>query len=254
MLITGATDGIGEGLARRLVEHGEDVIVHGRSAAKAEAAAERVGATATAVADLASFAQVRAMAADVAARFPRLDALVNNAGIGYGTTAPAAGARTEDGHDPTWQVNLLSGVLLTLGLHAPLAAARGRVVFVSSGLHAGAEIDLRAARRAAPDEPLRPLQARAGHGRARRWASAGRRTASTSTRAAPAGSPRRWAARRGAPLAQGVDTPFWLVTEPALAGTTGRYFSDRREQRPAAPVEDAAARSRLWDLIERSLA
>ena len=43
-LVTGATDGIGEEIARQLVARGTPVIVHGRSAAKAEAAADRVGA------------------------------------------------------------------------------------------------------------------------------------------------------------------------------------------------------------------
>ena len=57
----------------------------------------------------------------------------------------------------------------------------------------------------------------------------------------------------GGPLAEGVDTPLWLLTAPELAGTTGRYFWQRHEEAPNQQVEDADARARLWDLAERSV-
>src|SRR5215210_7375526 len=145
VLVTGATDGIGEEIARQLVARGARVIVHGRNQERAEAARGRTGAAEVAVADLASFAQVRAMIEAVAGRHERLDGLVNNAGIGYGT-APRRGERTEDGHEPTWQVNFLSAFLLTEGLRERLAG--GRVVHVSSGVHSSGEVDLQQ-----PDEP-----------------------------------------------------------------------------------------------------
>ena len=44
VLVTGATDGIGEEIARELAARGARVIVRGRSVERAEAAAERVGA------------------------------------------------------------------------------------------------------------------------------------------------------------------------------------------------------------------
>ena len=126
VLITGATDGIGEELARRLLQQGTRVIVHGRSRERAEAAVERIGGGEIAIADLASFAQVRTLVDEVATRFGELGGLVNNAGIGY-NTAPPQGRRTEDGHEPTWQVNFLSAFLLTLGLRgSPGSRARAR--------------------------------------------------------------------------------------------------------------------------------
>src|SRR5215211_2036363 len=142
VLVTGATDGIGEEIARQMAGRGARVVVHGRSAEKAEAAAERMGAAEIAVADLASFAQVRAMADGLSGS---LDGLVNNAGIGYGT-APPRNARTEDGHEPTWQVNFLSAFLLTELLRERLRG--GRVVHVSSGVHSSGSVDLER-----PDEP-----------------------------------------------------------------------------------------------------
>ena len=126
VLVTGATAGIGEELARRLLEHGAHVIVHGRSHERAAAAVERIGGGEVVVADLASFAPVRALVDEVARRFGKLHGLVNNAGIGY-NTAPPRGERTEDGHEPTWQVNFLSAFLLTMGLQDALAGpGRGR--------------------------------------------------------------------------------------------------------------------------------
>jgi NAD(P)-dependent dehydrogenase (short-subunit alcohol dehydrogenase family) len=251
VLVTGATDGIGEELARRLVRQGRRVIVHGRSPERAAAAVERIGGGEVAAADLASFAQVRALAADVATRFPRLNGLVNNAGVGYGT-APPPDARTEDGHEPTWQVNFLSAFLLTLGLKEALAAARGRCVHVSSGVHSSGSVDLEQ-----PDEPryaspyaqskiaLVMLAREQGE----RWRELGVDVNACS----PGWIATKMGGAGGGSLAEGVDTPLWLLTAPELAGTTGRYFAGRRELEPNPQVEDAAARRRLWELAEGSV-
>src|SRR4051812_42398618 len=222
VLVTGATDGIGEEIARQLAARGARVIVHGGSADKAGAARERTGAAEVAVADLASFVQVRRMIAEVAGRHERLDGLVNNAGIGYGT-APPRGARTEDGHEPTWQVNFLSAFLLTMGLRDALAAARGRVVHMSSGVHSSGSVDLEQ-----PDEPrysspyaqskiaLVMLAREQGE----RWREAGVAVNACS----PGWIATKMGGSGGGSLADGADTPLWLLTNPDLAGTTGRYF------------------------------
>ena len=247
VLVTGATDGIGEELARRLGAEGARVIVHGRSDERAQAARERVGGADAVAADLASFAQVRALAADVGRRYERIDALVNNAGIGYGT-APPRDARTDDGHEPTWQVNFLSAFLLTLMVRGPLAAGPGgRVVNVSSGVHGSGEVELEA-----PDAPRRTSP----YGQSKialvmfarelgeRWRELGVDVSACS----PGWIATKMGGAAGAALAEGADTPFWLITDPGLDGVTGRYFSSRQEQRPNPQVEDAGDRRRLWDL------
>jgi len=251
VLVTGATAGIGQELARRLLQEGARVIVHGRSHQRATAAAERIGGGEVAVADLASFAQVRALIEDVTGRFGALRGLVNNAGIGFGT-APPRGARTEDGHEPTWQVNFLSAFLVTMGLQDALASGRGRVVHMSSGVHASGSVDLEQ-----PDEPryaspyaqskiaLVMLAREQGE----RWRDLGVDVNACS----PGWIATKMGGAGGGSLAEGVDTPLWLLAAPELAGTTGRYFYRRHEEQPNPQVEDVDARGQLWDLAGRSL-
>ena len=80
--------------------------------------------------DLADLTSVRAAAADIAGRAPRLDLLLNNAGL--------AGSRglTRDGFELAFGVNHLGHFLLTCLLLPQLrAAAPARVVNVSSRAH-----------------------------------------------------------------------------------------------------------------------
>ena len=76
ILVTGATDGLGRVVAGDLARRGMDVLVHGRSAERAQAVAEEIGAAGVHLADFSSLAEVRALAEEL----PRLDVLVNNAG------------------------------------------------------------------------------------------------------------------------------------------------------------------------------
>ena len=184
----------------------------------------------------------------MAARHGRIDGLVNNAGIGYGT-APRRGERTEDGHEPTWQVNFLSAFLLTEGLRGRMEG--GRVVHMSSGVHSSGEVDLEQ-----PDEPryatpyaqskiaLVLLAREQGE----RWAASGPAVNACS----PAGSPRRWAApaaagSRTAPTRRCGCSPL------RAGGRLGRYFWQRREEEPNPQTEDAAARRRLVALAEAAV-
>jgi len=133
VLITGATSGLGRYLAVDLSRSGWRVLVHGRDPARvADLSAELGRGTQGYVADLASLADVRVLADRVRADVPRLEVLVNNAGIGFG--APGEGrAVSADGHELRFAVNYLAPVLLTRLLMPLLAAsAPARVVNIGS--------------------------------------------------------------------------------------------------------------------------
>ena len=133
VLITGATSGLGRYLARQLASSGWQVLAHGRDPARvADLTAELGGGARGYVADLAWLGGVRALAALVRAEVPRLDVLVNNAGIGFG--APGEGRQVSaDGHELRFAVNYLAPVLLTR-LLVPLltASAPSRIINVGS--------------------------------------------------------------------------------------------------------------------------
>jgi NAD(P)-dependent dehydrogenase (short-subunit alcohol dehydrogenase family) len=136
-VITGANSGIGLEAARVLAARGATVVLAGRDPDRTGAAAERVRAAApgalaeTAQLDLASLESVRKAAADIAARFPRLDLLINNAGV----MMPPYGL-TKDGFELQFGTNHLGHFALT-GLLLPtmLDVPGSRVVTVSSFGH-----------------------------------------------------------------------------------------------------------------------
>ncbi|MCX4671174.1 SDR family NAD(P)-dependent oxidoreductase [Streptomyces sp. NBC_01381] len=145
VLITGATSGIGYETARQLAERGATVLLHGRTVEEAQAATDRLIATAgidaarlcTFAADFTRFEEVEAMARRVVAEHPHLDALVNNAAI----AAPERHTITPDGNEIAFQVNFLAHYLLTHLLEEALTSEPGgRVVNVSSSLHRTAAI------------------------------------------------------------------------------------------------------------------
>ncbi|WP_030676739.1 SDR family NAD(P)-dependent oxidoreductase [Streptomyces sp. NRRL B-1347] len=144
-LVTGATSGIGFETARLLAERGVTVLLHGRTADEARAAADALVATARPdaprpcplAADFTRLEEVERLARHVVADHPHLDVLVNNAGI----AAPERHTVTADGNEIAFQVNFLAHYLLTSLLEPALTSERGgRVVNVSSSLHRTASI------------------------------------------------------------------------------------------------------------------
>ncbi len=142
-VVTGANSGIGLVAARELARRGARVVLACRSEARGRQAEERVKSEVPGARaefrrlDLADLASVRDFAA--ALPYERLDLLINNAGVmalPYG--------RTADGFETQFGVNHLGHFALT-GLLLPRLRAAGaaRVVSVSSGMHALANIDLR---------------------------------------------------------------------------------------------------------------
>jgi NAD(P)-dependent dehydrogenase (short-subunit alcohol dehydrogenase family) len=143
VLVTGSTEGMGRAIALSLAAQGANVIVHGRNAEGGQSLVDEIkasgkGSAAFYPADFASLQTVRDFADTIAAKYPKLDLLVNNAGVALPGSAPRR--TTSDGHELQFQVNYLAGWILANKLRPNLAAAApSRVVNISSV--AGSAID-----------------------------------------------------------------------------------------------------------------
>ena len=133
-LVTGSTDGLGREVARRLAAEGAHVIIHGRNTERGTALVDEIGGGGKGSArfyqaDFASLSEVRNLADAIARDYPRLDLLVNNAGV----VVREGRQVSKDGHELHFAVNYLSGYLLTYKLLPLIERGRTpRIVNVSS--------------------------------------------------------------------------------------------------------------------------
>lgn len=138
-VITGANSGIGFKAARHLAAKGATVIMACRNLEKARAARARLPADANVrivELDLGSQASVKKAAEEILAEYPRLDLLLNNAGIMW-----LEEGRTDDGFERRFGINHLGHFTLTaLLLPALRDVAGSRIVTVSSIAHRAGRI------------------------------------------------------------------------------------------------------------------
>jgi NAD(P)-dependent dehydrogenase (short-subunit alcohol dehydrogenase family) len=261
-LVTGATDGLGRGVAERLAEMGMEVHVHGRSAEKLEAAAREI-TTATGNAkihthraDFASLAEVRALADEIGA-LPALHLLINNAGIGSGLPDSPDREESKDGLELRFAVNYLASFVLTTSLLPLLErSAPARIVMVASLGQASLDFDdpqlersLYEGRRAYAQSKLAQISF------ANELAYRLPDTEVTVNSLHPATfMPTKIVLdERGTSvdaLDRGVDSTVRLATDPTLDAVTGRFFDRETEARAEDQAYDPDARRRLWDLSE----
>ena len=142
-VVTGANAGIGFETARGLAAEGAQVAMvcrdekRGAAARQAIIAATGNEGVSLFLADLGVLADVRRVAAEIAAAMPAIAVLIHNAG-----TAQARRAVTADGLEMTFAVNHLGPFLLThLLLEQVKAAAPSRIITVASAAHRRGRID-----------------------------------------------------------------------------------------------------------------
>jgi short-subunit dehydrogenase len=137
VIVTGASAGIGEAVARRLVRGGAKVVVTARRRERLDALARKLdasGANILAVAgDITSDADRRNLVTAALAKFGRIDGLVNNAG--YGTRGPVELVPV-DLIRKNYETNIFSLIALTQ-LVVPAMRERGSGCIVNIGSVAG---------------------------------------------------------------------------------------------------------------------
>ena len=257
ILVTGATDGLGRGVAADLASRGATVLLHGRSPERLERTlAELRDETGseklrTYRADFASLAEVRAMAAEITANEERLDALVNNAGIGFLPERQFS----QDGVELVLQVDYLAGYLLTREL-LPLiqASAPSRIVFVASA--GQAPIDF--------DDPMMDRGYDAGRAYCQAKLAQINQTMEMAARldgdvAVTALHPSTFMPTKilgpgmdpRSTVQEGIDATVRLVVAPELDGVTGVYFNVQDEARAMDQAYDPNAQRRLRELSDQ---
>jgi NAD(P)-dependent dehydrogenase (short-subunit alcohol dehydrogenase family) len=264
--VTGANSGIGLVTARELARSGADVLLHCRRADQGRLACEQIEretgrAPTLLVADFASLAEVRDLAARVAALGRPLDVLVNNAGLML-----TERHTTADGFETTFGVNHLATFLLTRLLLDRLVPD-ARIVTVASRAHKRSTLDF------ADLQSERSYDGWRTYCRsklcnilfnselARRLGAGGITANCLHPGVIATGFGRettglwRFAFRLIRPFQktpeQGAATTIYLASSPEVRGVTGRYFADCRPAEPSRAASDPSDATRLWEISER---
>lgn len=280
-VVTGAGGGIGEETARVLAGCGATVVVVARTQRKADDAIARLEARRPdaklepLAMDLADLDSVRRAAAELLERHPRIDLLINNAGI---MACPLE--RSREGCDLQFATNHIGHFLFTCKLIPALKAGRARVVNLSSAGHKYGRVDF--------DDPFfqrKPYNKSAAYGQSktanclfsveltRRLGDAGVFSnavhpgviVTSLGRYVPEEEQERVRQYmenhpQSKDVAHGAATTVWAALAPELEGRGGLYLENcriaepEREQNPSEGYKDYAldpeAAERLWRLSE----
>ena len=264
-LITGATSGIGKATAVGLANMGASVVIVGRDRGRGEAAVSHIkeksanASVGLMLADVSSQEEIRRLADEFKEAYPRLDVLVNNAGV-----IRSKRITTADGLETTFAVNHLAYFLLTnLLLDRLKAGAPSRIVNVASGEQRNATIDF--------DD----LQGEKGYTGAKAYSQSklatvlftyelARRLQGTGVTAnclhpgvvgtnlgSGVSGAFGFMVRAMTPLmkspAKGAETSIYLASSPEVEGLSGGYFVKKAEARSSDVSYDERLARRLWE-------
>ncbi len=266
VLVTGATNGIGEVTARSLAGMGARVIVVGRDPQRTDTSVQSIRSQTGnehvdgLVADLSSQSQIKKLAEDFRSRYDQLDVLVNNAGAIFMKREENA-----EGIEMTFALNHLNYFLLTHLLLDMLQASKpARIVNVSSEAHRGAQLNF--------DD----LQNRLGFSAMKAYGqsklaniyftyvlSANLENSGVTANALHPGFVATNFGRSNggvfSPLfkifqiaaispEEGAQTSIYLASSPEVEGVTGKYFVKSKAVKSSPVSYDMDAARKLWDI------
>ncbi|HUX42133.1 MAG TPA: SDR family NAD(P)-dependent oxidoreductase [Rectinemataceae bacterium] len=269
-LVTGATSGVGLAAAQAFAEAGATLILVNRDRRRSEALCDELRRDhgiecSYYLADFARLDQLRELVARLAGELPRLDVLVNNAGM-HSTRL----TRTAEGRETVFCVNHLASFIITHELLELLRrSAPSRIVQVNSQGHRFGGLD--------PEDldwQKRHYTGLRGYGASKTaqlltvWEfdlllrgsgvtiNAMHPGAVLSGIGRNNGALYRWHKRnftdRGlADPAVAGSAIRWLASSPDLEGISGRYFNLTREERPAPQALDRGLGKRIWEASMR---
>ncbi len=267
-VVTGATSGLGEWVALGLARAGLHTVMIARDRARGEATQAfiakqaRGASTELVLADLSSLQAARQAGEAIAAAHPRVDVLVNNAGL----ITPKREV-TAEGREMILAVNHLAPFALTAALEAALkAGAPARVVNVGSGASDRAALDITdlegerswGALRAYGRSKLAMMMAT--FERARRLEGTGVTVnvvhpGVVRTRIGAVPGPIGWGWALLKPFMitpeRGADTPLHVALSPLAEGVTGGYWKNNRQAKPNRQALDPVLVRQLWRESER---
>lgn len=276
ILITGANDGIGRATAQQLAERGAHLVLACRNEVAAQMTAKEITEKTgnhridTLPLDLASFASVRAAAEEFLAEHPKLDVLINNAGV-YTDKLEL----TKDGYELQFGVNHLGHFLLTLLLMPAIRCNCNcsRVINVSSALHHKSGIDFSSLRgeqgakeynggRFYAQSKLAnvlftmELDRRYGEEIATNCLHPGVVGTRLANKKAGALTSTVWSMYKPFAAApdKGAATSVYLATSPEVRDVSGRYFDENQcLQKPSSLARNEQLARRLWEYSERAV-
>jgi len=267
ILITGSNSGIGKATALALAEMGDHIVMVSRDPEKGEIAREEMSRISRnsnvdlMLCNLADMADIRRFAGEFISRYPRLDVLINNAGIYTNNRM-----ETADGFEYQFGVNYLGQFLLTqLLLDLLKKSAPSRIINVTSMAHSYGKInfgDLQLSRKysglaAYAQSKLAVILFT--YELSRRLSG----TRVTVNCLHPGFVATRFGVDRknnkpnpfirlGQSFAisaeAGAATSVYLATSPEVENISGKYFSKRKEKASSRSSYDLAVAERLWNL------
>lgn len=264
VVITGSTSGIGKVAALELAAKGARIVAVARDKARGEETLAELDKRAPGLAhkihyaDLSLLADMKRVAAEIAASEPRIDVLINNAGAMF-----AKRQVTSDGFERTFALDHLSYFVVTAGLRQRLlASGPARIINTSSDAHKGGHLDI-------DDLQTEKYTSIKAYARAklanilftRELARRLKGTGLTANSLHPGVVATRFGHESGGVVSsllkfvqffaispeKGAETIVYLASSPEVAGVSGEYFYKCKPAVPTRAAQDDRLAAALWE-------